>query len=146
MPNPHSTTDKPHIERPVPKKRRKNRTRITVQILKKVGTPALSYASTVTERFQTTVPAPVRAAMSLGRGDELTWAMKEDGTFVVSKASTEHEDPAIQGFLKVLESGITEGYVVPATVEMRDRVAELIDGVEFDMNAPLPNEDEDEDD
>src|SRR5579872_5485968 len=55
--------------------------------------------STLTERYQTTVPSEVRAALKLGKGDKLRYSVSSDAVVLKRAAEPEQEDPVLTQFL-----------------------------------------------
>lgn len=108
-------------------------------------TSAVQADSTLTARYQTTVPRAVRDALGLGKGDRICYTVLGNGEVRLSRAETPHgDDPAIGKFLEFLATTIAEE---PARVSAVDaarvaRLRELTEGVEADLDAPLPAEDE----
>jgi antitoxin PrlF len=101
--------------------------------------------SKLTDRYQTTVPDPVRRALGLGKGDRLLFVI-EGGDVIVRRAETaqEGDDPALRPFLDLLAGDIAAHperlrEINPALVR---RARELASGVEFDIDQPLAPEDE----
>ena len=63
----------------------------------------LESESTLTDRYQTTVPETVRRALKLGKRDKIHYSIRPDGAVVMSRVSqTEEEDPVIRQFLGFL--------------------------------------------
>lgn len=106
---------------------------------------SLEVESTLTDRYQTTVPETVRRALKLGKRDKIHYSILPDGAVLLSRAdTTPHEDPALEPFLKLLAADITRHperlrVVDQAVVE---RLQAATRGVEFDLDAPLAAEDE----
>ena len=105
---------------------------------------ALETESTLTERFQTTVPSPVRKALHLGKKDRIKYSNQADGSVLLSKLTEEEADPVLGDFLAFLENDIKKNpaKLQPLGEELRSNVSSLIAGVEFDLDAPLSDEDE----
>ena len=56
----------------------------------------LEAESTLTERYQTTVPESVRRALRLGKRDKIRFTIRPDGDVVLTRAlQTEGEDPVM---------------------------------------------------
>lgn len=95
--------------------------------------------SSITDRFQTTIPKGVREALGLRRGDRLAYEVR--GEEVVVRRRPEHEgnDPALTGFLDLLERDIAGRpdrlQRVPDALVRRGRT--LVDGVQVDLDAAL---------
>ena len=74
--------------------------------------PELSAESTLTDRFQTTIPAMVRKALGLAKGDKLEFLLDETGGIRLSRQTPEepeeHFDPVLAGFLDLLAKDIEE--------------------------------------
>lgn len=105
---------------------------------------ALESESTLTERFQTTVPSPVRKALHLGKKDKIKYSIQSDGSVVISRAEAQENDPMLGEFLSFLARDIQANpeKIEPLSVSMRKNVDELIEGVEIDLNTQLLDEDE----
>lgn len=68
---------------------------------------ALTTESTLTDRYQTTVPETVRRALNLGKRDKILYTIRPNGEVVLSHAeSVEKEDPVMESFLSFLASDI----------------------------------------
>lgn len=104
---------------------------------------ALETESTLTDRFQTTVPSPVRQALHLGKKDKIKYAIQSDGSVVISRAE-EESDPVLGEFLSFIANDMQAHpeRLQPLTATMRESVDALIEGVEIDLDAPLLDEDE----
>jgi len=95
--------------------------------------------SSVTERFQTTIPKGVREALGLRRGDTLAYEVRGEEVVVRRRPEQEGDDPALTGFLDLLERDIAAHperlHRVPEALVQRGR--ELVDGAEVDLVAAL---------
>lgn len=95
--------------------------------------------SSLTERFQTTIPKGVREALGLRRGDTLAYEVRGDEVVVRRRPEQEAVDPALSGLLDLLERDIAARpdrlRRVPDTLVRRGR--ELVEGVEIDLDAAL---------
>jgi antitoxin PrlF len=61
--------------------------------------------STLTDRYQTTVPETVRRALKLGKRDKIHYAIRPDGAVLLSRANPENgesDDPVMRAFLGFL--------------------------------------------
>ena len=65
--------------------------------------------ATMTAKGQITLPRTVRQALGVDVGAKVAFELHEDGQIVVSRADTEHEDPAIAAFLDLLAGDIQAG-------------------------------------
>ena len=104
----------------------------------------LEVQSTLTDRYQTTVPETVRRALRLGKRDKIHYTIRADGEVVLTRAdAAEAEDPVLGAFLDFLARDIA-GH--PQHLAMMDaglvqRLQALVEGVEIDLDAPLPADD-----
>jgi antitoxin PrlF len=102
-------------------------------------------ASTLTDRYQTTIPETVRNSLGLQKRDKLHYQIMPDGTVLLSRAHTAHEDdPALAGFLALLENDLQNrpAVVRPLGAEQRARVRGLIGDADVDLDAKLDPADE----
>ena len=60
-------------------------------------TPLLSSESTLTDRYQTTVPEPIRKALGLNKRDKIRYTIEPDGRVIISRA--DESDPILEKFL-----------------------------------------------
>ena len=65
-------------------------------------------ASTITAKGRITVPKAVRRALGIQPGDKIVFQI-EDDRVTLDCFAVEHRDPALESFLKVLESDIAQG-------------------------------------
>lgn len=99
--------------------------------------------SRLTARYQTTVPAEVRKALGLQKGDEVTYYILTNGDVVLRRApEPENDDPALKPFLRFLERDMTEAphRIQPVSRKWFDQYQDLTEGVDIDMDAPLPDD------
>jgi len=107
--------------------------------------PALKFESSVTDRYQTTVPSAVRHALGLGQRDRISWTITQEGKVEVEvkRDEAEHEDPALAAFLSLLERDIAAGNLQPAG-PLFARMKALTGDARVDLDAPFPEDDDDE--
>lgn len=105
---------------------------------------ALETESTLTDRFQTTVPSPVRQALRLGKKDKIKYAIQSDGSVVISRAESQESDPVLGEFLSFIARDMKAHpeRLEPLSASMRESVDALVEGIEIDLDAPLMDEDE----
>ena len=107
--------------------------------------PALIAAeSTLTDRYQTTVPDAVRRALNLGKRDKLRYTVQPDGNVLLTRAEDTNTDPALDAFLGFLAKDMTQH---PERLQALDkalvkRMQALSAGVAVDLDAPLSADDE----
>jgi antitoxin PrlF len=94
--------------------------------------------STITAKGQTTVPKPVRQALGVREGDQITFRIDEKGV-TVRRADEDREDPAIASFLAFLANDIEKnpGNLKSLSPDLAKRIASLVKGVEVDLDAPI---------
>lgn len=100
--------------------------------------------STLTDRYQTTVPETVRKALHLGKRDKIHYIIQSNGSVLITRVEDEQNDLVIEAFLSFLAKNIqkTPQIVMPLNRELSQRIQSVISGVEFDLNEPLSDEDE----
>lgn len=105
----------------------------------------LEVESTLTDRYQTTVPETVRRALRLGKRDKIRYAIRPNGEVVLTRAeATEGDDPVIGQFLDFLARDIANH---PERLQALDgsfveRLRSLTSGVAVDLDAALSPGDE----
>lgn len=106
---------------------------------------AFDVESTLTDRYQTTVPESVRRALRLGKRDKIHYRIRESGEVVMTRAEAPSgDDPALGAFLAFLTEDLTQN---PQRIQALDAawvqgIQALVAGVEVDLDAPLSSEDE----
>ena len=106
----------------------------------------LEVESTLTDRYQTTVPETVRRALRLGKRDKIHYSIRPGGEVVLTRADrdAEHEDPLITEFLGFLAQDMASH---PDRLRALDgtlahRLQSLASDVLIDLDAPLSDNDE----
>jgi len=105
----------------------------------------LEVESTLTDRYQTTVPEAVRRALRLGKRDKIRYTIRPSGEVVLTRAGTsEGDDPVLGQFLGFLARDIAEH---PERLQAIDasfvqRLQSLVGNIEVDLDAPLSADDE----
>jgi len=105
----------------------------------------LEAESTLTDRYQTTVPETVRRALKLGKRDKIRYTIRSDGEVVLTRAApAESDDPLIGQFLGFLARDIAEHPDRLQSVDagLVQRIQSLGGGMEVDLDAPLSAHDE----
>lgn len=105
----------------------------------------LRVESTLTERYQTTVPETVRRALRLGKRDKIHYTIRPDGEVVLTRAEPpEGDDPILSQFLGFLTSDMANHPERLQTVDANfvKRLQTLVGDVECDLNAALSDDDE----
>ena len=101
--------------------------------------------STLTDRYQTTVPETVRRALRLGKRDKIHYTIRPDGEVVLTRATAgDGDDPALTPFLGFLARDLAEH---PERLQAVDagfarRIQALVGRVEGNLGAPRSAGDE----
>lgn len=100
--------------------------------------------STLTDRYQTTIPDIVRKALNLHKRDRICYSVQPNGQVVVSRVEENEEDPALGHFLSFLAKDISQNpqHVKAVGTDLYDRIHTLVADVEVDLDSPLLDEDE----
>jgi antitoxin PrlF len=106
---------------------------------------SLEIESTLTDRYQTTVPDAIRRTLKLRKRDKIRYVVGPDGAVLLTRAEAREEsDPVVGKFLAFLARDM-EAHpahirgIGPALVR---RARSLVKGVKVDLDARLPPEDE----
>lgn len=105
----------------------------------------LEVESTLTDRYQTTVPETVRRALKLGKRDKIHYTIRPDGEIVLTRAgAAEGEDPVLGQFLNFLARDIVSHpqRLLSVDAGLVRRIQSLIGDVEVKLDAPLSADDE----
>ncbi len=101
--------------------------------------------STLTDRYQTTVPETVRRALRLGKRDKIHYTIRPSGEVVLTRAkAVDGEDPVLGQFLNFLARDIASH---PERLQAVDaglvqRLQSLVGGIEVDLDSALSADDE----
>ncbi|BBC25985.1 type II toxin-antitoxin system PrlF family antitoxin [Pseudanabaena sp. ABRG5-3] len=100
--------------------------------------------STLTDRYQTTIPDPIRKALGLNKRDKICYTIESDGRVVISRADQTESDPIIGQFLNFLAQDIETNpqHVKALSPDLVNHVQALVSYVDLDLDAPLLDEDE----
>jgi antitoxin PrlF len=103
--------------------------------------PLVTAESTLTDRYQTTIPEVVRKALGLGKRDKLEFLLDEAGAVRLKKAQDleEHQDPTLMAFLDLLAKDIEQN---PQNLREVDdsfwlAIDKLTEGVEVDLDEDI---------
>ena len=105
----------------------------------------LEVESTLTDRYQTTVPETVRRALQLSKRDKIHYTILPGGEVVLSRVEpNEESDPVLGSFLGFLARDIAKH---PERLQAIDasfvqRLQSLTGGIEVDLDADLSADDE----
>ncbi len=100
--------------------------------------------STLTQRYQTTIPAPVRKALGLRKNDKICYTIESDKRVVISRVEETPNDPILENFLSFLAKDMKDNpiQIQAITSDLVNRAQSLVSGVEIDLDAPLWDEEE----
>jgi antitoxin PrlF len=110
-----------------------------------VMSATLEVESTLTDRYQTTVPETVRRALGLAKRDKINYTIRPGGEVVLSRAEVgAGDDPVLGQFLGFLARDMVRH---PQRLQALDRefakrIKSLVGGIEVDLNAALSADDE----
>ena len=107
-------------------------------------TEILQAESSLTDRYQTTVPDLVRKTLGLNKRDKIAYTINSDGTVTITRSETSESDPVIGKFLDFLAQDMERNpqHIQPITSKTIERIQCLVEDVEIDLDASLPDEDE----
>lgn len=108
---------------------------------------AIEIESTLTDRYQTTVPDTVRRALKLGKRDKIHYSIQPDGAVILTRASQrslEENDPLLDAFLHFLENDMVKNPERLHKLNMAavNDIQQLVGHVNVDLEEPLRKEDE----
>ena len=103
--------------------------------------------STLTNRYQTTIPLPVRQALGLSKQDKICYTIQADGTVLLSRLESENnedDDPVLTQFLDFLAQDLRDnpGNIQPISTDLIDQLQSLVKDVELDLDQALDPDDE----
>ena len=111
--------------------------------------PAVLQAeSTLTSRYQTTIPSVVRRALHLSTQDRIRYTVQPGGGVVLSRAEEpeEHNDPILEPLLALLAKDIEEHpeRLRPVDAGLLQRIDALVGDIDVDLDEPLPPDADDD--
>lgn len=101
--------------------------------------------STLTDRYQTTVPETVRRALQLGKRDKIHYTIRPSGEVLLTRAEvSETVDPVLGQFLDFLAREIANHPEHLQTVDagLVKRLQALVSGVDVNLDTALQAADE----
>jgi antitoxin PrlF len=105
----------------------------------------LEVESTLTDRYQTTVPETIRRVLRLGKRDKIHYTIRPSGEVVLTRAeAAEGSDPVLGSFLHFLARDIASHPERLQSVDaaLVQQLQSLVVGVEVDLDAALSAENE----
>ncbi|MCD6534289.1 MAG: type II toxin-antitoxin system PrlF family antitoxin [Deltaproteobacteria bacterium] len=109
-----------------------------------MGQLSLYSDSTLTNRYQTTIPEMVRKTLHLKKRDKIRYTLQTDGSVLLSRANNDENDPLLTQFLTFLANDISQNPQNVSSIDsdLIDRIRPLVSGVETDLSSPLSDEDD----
>lgn len=109
-----------------------------------IVTASAQEVSTLTDRYQTTVPSAVRKQLKLVKGDRIAYVIEPNGRVYIEPLRDAEADPALGAFLDFIEADIVKH---PERLKAFDgalhaRLEALVGDVEVDLDAALSPDDE----
>lgn len=100
--------------------------------------------STLSDRYQTTIPDPIRKVLGLSKGDKICYSIESDGRVVISRVDQTQSDPILGKFLSFLARDMEKNpqHLQAISSDSVSRVQSLVADVDVDLDAPLLDEDE----
>jgi antitoxin PrlF len=105
----------------------------------------LDAESTLTDRYQTTVPETVRRALNLGKRDKIHYTIRPSGEVVLTRVeASDGDDPVLGQFLGFLARDMASHPERLRAVDagLVQRLQSLVGGIEVDLDAALSADDE----
>lgn len=99
--------------------------------------------STLTDRYQTTVPNAVRHALKLGKRDKIRYLIQPDDGVMLARASSKTgDDPVLGQFLNFLARDMAAHpeHLKSVDARLRKHIHSLVKNVAVDLDAPLAAE------
>ncbi len=96
----------------------------------------LAVESSVTSRYQTTIPLEIRTALGLEKNDKIHYALNERGEVVLSRV-VQHVDPSIGVFLSLIDQDLENGKSVSSLSTLNPIGLELTTGMDVDLDSEL---------
>ena len=103
--------------------------------------PTAEINSTLTDRYQTTVPETIRRALKLRKRDKIHYSILPDGAVILTRAArASDEDPVLEQFLGFLAGDMAKH---PQRLRAMDsglvhRIRSLVGNGAVDLELPLP--------
>lgn len=104
----------------------------------------LQFESTLTDRYQTTVPETVRHVLRLGKRDKIHYVIQPDGAVLMTRSSPSEDDPVVGNFLEFLAQDMKNhpNHIQMIDAGLANRIRSLVGHIEVDLEAPLSADEE----
>jgi antitoxin PrlF len=102
----------------------------------------LQTKSSLTDRYQTTIPNAVRKALHLNKRDKILYTVQPDGNVLLSKIDEDHSDPIIDEFLNFLTNDMQNNPHQLTSIDpaLLNRIESLIANVAIDLDERLTDD------
>jgi len=103
----------------------------------------VSDESTLTDRYQTTIPSTIRKVLGLSKQDKIHYSIQANGSVIISRVEKRENDPIIEKFLNFISNDIeTNPQDIKAiNSDLIDRFNKLELDTDIDLDAPLSEDD-----
>ena len=100
--------------------------------------------STLTDRYQTTIPEPIRKVLGLNKRDKICYTIESDDKVVISGVNQTESDPVIGQFLNFLAQDMQKNpqHLHAISSDLVSCIQSLVADVDVDLDVPLLDEDE----
>lgn len=100
--------------------------------------------STLTDRYQTTIPDVIRKALHLHKREKIRYTVQSDGNVLLSRADEDETDPVLEQFLSFIASDMKNNpqHVQAVGKDLVEKVDLLVSDTQIDLDSPLFDEDE----
>jgi antitoxin PrlF len=104
----------------------------------------LQFESTLTDRYQTTVPETVRHVLRLGKRDKIHYVIQPDGAVLMTRSAPSEDDPVVGNFLEFLAQDMKKhpNHIQMIDAGLANRIRSLVGHIEIDLDAPLSADNE----
>lgn len=98
--------------------------------------------STLTDRYQTTIPEPIREALHLSKRDKIEYVIDDSGKVIISRVG--EDDPILGDFLSFIANDIKKhpSHIKSISSTLISRAKSLTSDIKIDLDAPLSEKDE----
>jgi antitoxin PrlF len=98
--------------------------------------------STLTDRYQTTIPDLVRQTLGLQKRDKIRYIIQSDGTVTIARGAAINQDPLVEKFFQFLAEDIQKNPHLIQTITNAkiEHIQALVGNLEVDLDAPLEEE------
>ncbi len=109
-----------------------------------MNNPVLVSESTLTDRYQTTIPNAVRKALHLNKREKIHYTIQSDGSVLMSRFDKHEQDPALGIFLSFLANDISQNpqHIQTISTDLLKHIESMVGDLDVDLDAPLLDEDE----